>query len=280
MRIRFSRRQVLAGAVGAAVTSGVANATSNHAEYFEITETELPIAGLDPAHEGLRIAQISDLHVGMATPDGRIYKVVREINRLKPDLVLLTGDYLTHSADPLPRVPLVLHGIDAPTFAVLGNHDHYVDAAGVRKGIERIGYTVLQNEHTVVRIRNAPLTVLGVDDGRTGSDDVAKTFAGAPRRGTRIVLAHTPPTAEKLPENAGLACFSGHTHGGQVALIPGLTEAVFARAGQPYVRGLYQVNGNHLYVNRGLGFGRGSIFARINSEPELSMFTLRCAPKS
>lgn len=277
MAFRISRRQILVGAAGALGASGVANATSNRAEFFEITETELFVQGLDPAHDGLRIAQISDIHVGMATPDGRVYSVIKHINAHKPDLAILTGDYVTNSMDPVPRVPVVLGGIEAPTFAVLGNHDHYVNPTGIRQGFERIGYTVLQNEHTVTHLKGAPLTVLGVDDGRTRSDDVAKTFRGAAKTGSRIVLAHTPPTADKLPQNAHLACFSGHTHGGQIAPFRGLTEAVFRRAGQPYVRGHYTVNGNQLYVNRGLGFGRGGLFARVGSEPELSLFTLRRA---
>lgn len=278
MKARLTRRHVLAGAAGLMFGSGAANATSNMAEYFELTETELPLPDIDPAHDGLRIAQLSDVHVGMSTPDGRIYAAVRAVNELKPDVVILTGDYVTHSSDPLPRVPLVLADLKAPTFVILGNHDHYVDAKRIRSGFERIGYTVLQNEHTVTRLKGAPLTVLGIDDGRTRHDDVEMTFKGAASKGTRLVLAHTPPTAEKLPPNANLPCFSGHTHGGQFAPFPTLTEALFRRVGQPYVRGLYAVNGNHLYVNRGLGFGRGGPMARVGSEPELSVFTLRYSP--
>jgi uncharacterized protein len=242
---------------------------------FEITETTLRSASFDPAHDGLRLAQISDIHIGPGTPEGRVASAIREINARRPELVFLTGDYLTHSRGPLRHLERLLGGILAPTFAVLGNHDHYVDARAVRQGLERCGYAVLQNAHTTLQLRGAPLTLLGVDDGYSRKDDVTKTFRGAPEHGTRLVLTHSPPTAEKLP-GAGLVCFSGHTHGGQI-LIPRLTAALFERVGQPYIRGLYQVRQNQLYVNRGLGFGLGSTLPRIGSEPEVAFFTLQAA---
>lgn len=240
---------------------------------FALTEHVLRIAGLDPLHEGLRVAHLSDIHIGQATPDRRIQRAVDEVNERKPDLVFLTGDYVTHSPKPLPRVPRLLAGLKGPVFIVLGNHDHWVDAPYLRRNFEALGYTVLQNEHRVVTVRGAPLTVLGIDDGLTGRDDVDATFRGAPPGGTRLVLAHTPPTADKLPENANLVQFSGHTHGGQF-VIRGLTEAIFKRAGQPYISGHYSVRGNQLYVNRGLGFGFGGMYLRRGSQPEVAFFTL------
>jgi hypothetical protein len=166
-----------------------------------------------------------------------------------------------------------LGGIDAPTFVVLGNHDHWVGAASIRSSFESLGYTVLQNEHATVRVGRAPVVVVGVDDGHTGHDDVARALDGAPAAATRLVLAHTPVTARKLPEHGRLVCFSGHTHGGQIH-VGRLTEAVLRLANQPFVRGLYEVRGNLLYVNRGLGFGRGSPLVRVGSPPEVALFTL------
>jgi hypothetical protein len=245
-------------------------------DLFTLTENVLHIPGLPAEHDGLRVAQLSDVHVGQATSSVRIRRAVEAVNAAAPDLVFLTGDYVTHSPKPLPRVPELLSGLRGPVYVVLGNHDHWVDAPYLRRGFERIGYTVLQNEHRVVHLRGAPLTVLGIDDGLTGRDDVEATFRGAPTSGTRLVLAHTPPTIEKLPAHAGVVQFSGHTHGGQF-IVRGLTEAIFRRAGQPYIRGHYTVNGNQLYVNRGLGFGFGGPYLRRGSEPEVAFFTLRPA---
>jgi hypothetical protein len=248
-------------------------------DHFSLTENVLHIPGLHPSHEGLRVAQLSDVHVGMATSSVRIRRAVEYVNAAAPDLVFLTGDYVTHSPKPLPRVPELLAGLKGPVFVVLGNHDHWVNAPYLRNGFERLGYTVLQNEHRVVNVRGAPACVLGIDDGVTRRDDVEATFRGAPASGTRLVLAHTPPTIEKLPAHAGLVQFSGHTHGGQF-VVRGLTEAIFRRAGQPYISGHYTVNGNQLYVNRGLGFGFGGMYLRRGSQPEVAFFTLHAAPAS
>ncbi|QSQ12453.1 metallophosphoesterase [Myxococcus landrumensis] len=243
-------------------------------DHFTLTENLLHLPHLPDCHDGLRVAQLSDVHVGQATSDVRIRRAVEAVNAESPDLVFLTGDYVTHSPKPLPRVREVLSGLKGRVFVVLGNHDHQVNAPYLRESFERLGYTVLQNEHRVVEVHGAPVTVLGVDDGRTRRDDVAATFRGAPESGTRLVLAHTPPTVEKLPEQGNLVQFSGHTHGGQF-IVQGLTEAIFRRAGQPYIRGHYHVKGNQLYVNRGLGFGFGGPYLRRGSEPEVAFFTLR-----
>lgn len=246
---------------------------------FVLTETVIHIPNLEPAHQGLRIAQLSDVHIGQATPDARILRALEAVNAQAPDLVFLTGDYVTHSPKPLPRVPRLLAGLKGQVFVVLGNHDHWVDPVYLRTNFEALGYTVLQNEHRVLNFRGSPLTVLGIDDGLSRMDDVTATFKGAPESGTRLVLAHTPPTVEKLPPHANLVQFSGHTHGGQF-VVRGLTEALFKRAGQPYISGHYAVRGNQLYVNRGLGFGFGGPYLRRGSQPEVGFFTLQAAPTS
>ncbi|MBZ4417880.1 metallophosphoesterase [Myxococcus sp. RHSTA-1-4] len=243
-------------------------------DHFSLSENVLFLPHMHAEHDGLRVAQLSDVHVGQATSSIRIRRAVEAVNSESPDLVFLTGDYVTHSPKPLPRVRELLSGLKGPVFVVLGNHDHWVDGPYLRESFEQLGYTVLQNEHRVVHVKGAPVTVLGIDDGRTGRDDVETTFRGAPESGTRLVLTHAPPTVEKLPAHAGLVQFSGHTHGGQF-VVRGLTEAIFRRVGQPYISGHYHVNGNQLYVNRGLGFGFGGPYLRRGSEPEVAFFTLR-----
>jgi uncharacterized protein len=280
-----SRRTVLAGLLGSFVASREARAAERAAErarqswMFEVDEVELPVRGLDPAHDGLRIGQLSDIHVGPMTPDGRIIAAVEELNAARCDLVVLTGDYVTRKGDPLDRVPELLGKLEPRTVAVLGNHDHWTDPRTIKRDLTRCGFDVLQNQMTLLDIRGRPFSVYGIDDAVSGHADVEKTFRGAGgtrRVGSRLVLAHAPPTITRLPSEEGLLCLSGHTHGGQIYVGP-LTENVFSRVGQPYVRGLYQVNGNAVYVSRGLGFGRGSPFVRLGSEPEVTIFTLRAA---
>ena len=274
--MRITRRQFVLGSTAVLAAPYVPEVPRSRGGTweFDVSRVDITLPDLDPAHEGLRVAQLSDLHIGKHTPDGRIIHAVRTLEREAVDVVVLTGDYVTHEGDPLERVQELLTGIHVPAFAVLGNHDHWTEPAYLRQGLERANITVLQNTHTVTRVRGAPLTVLGVDDERSGHADVAATFRGAPTSGSRLVLAHTPITADALPESQGLLCLSGHTHGGQV-YVRGVTERLYSAANSPYLRGRYDLRGNVLYVNRGLGFGRGSWKQRVGSDPELSIFTLR-----
>jgi predicted MPP superfamily phosphohydrolase len=266
------RRTVLSGLVGM-IAARTARA-AEHTWQFDVEEVEIHVPDLDPAHDGVVIAQLSDIHVGMHTPDGRVINAVDVVNAKQPDLVVLTGDYVTRKGDPLERVPELLGRLEGQVIAVLGNHDHWTDARTIARDLGGAGIEVLRNQHTVTRLKNVPFTVLGIDDAVSRHADVESTFKGVRAVGSRLVLAHAPPTIEHLPHQSGLVCLSGHTHGGQV-YVRGFTEGMFARAGQPYVRGRYDVNGNVLYVNRGLGFGRGGPFPRMSSEPEVTFVTLR-----
>lgn len=242
-------------------------------EYFECAEVDVFLHSLDPAHDGLRVVQLSDLHIGHGVPDGRIISAVREVNELKPDLVVLTGDFVTSKRDPLQRVPQLLEPLEAPRVAVLGNHDYWSGADELHDGLERIGVSVLQNENTALRLKGVDFNVIGVDDSTTRHDDVSSAYKGA-GKSSRLVLTHTPSAAGKLPAWEDVLCLSGHTHGGQWD-VPRLTEGIFRGVGQPWYRGAYRVRGNQLYVNRGLGFGRGTRMPRINSDPEVTLITLR-----
>ena len=273
-----SRRRVVGALLGGLVAARASRAAEAQRQTwsFDVEEVELKVRGLDEVHDGIRIAQLTDIHIGNNTPDGRVLAAVEAINAAQPDLVVLTGDYVTRKGDPLERVPDLLRGLRGDVTAVLGNHDHWTDARTIRKDLEHCGFAVLQNASTTLSVRGKPFTIFGVDDDVSHHADVAVTWKGAPQTGSRLVLAHSPPTVDQLPSDGGLVCLSGHTHGGQVYL-GAVTEGLFSRVGQPYVRGLYQVNGNSLYVSRGLGFGRGSPLMRVGSEPEVTVITLRAA---
>lgn len=245
-------------------------------ESFEVTRVEVFLESLDPAHDGVRLAQLSDLHIGSGVPDGRIIAAVNALNDEKPDFAVLTGDFVTTRFDPYERVPQLLERIEPQAWAVLGNHDHWSDASAVSLGLKRADIGVLQNQHTKVNVRGVDLSIIGIDDSTTKNDDVAAAFKGTKQNTSRLVLTHTPNCAAKLPAWEDVLCLSGHTHGGQWD-VPRLTEGVFKRAGQPWYRGHYNVRGNQLYVNRGIGFGRGTRLPRLNSEPELTLITLRRA---
>jgi hypothetical protein len=243
---------------------------------FETSHVSVSVAGLAPEHQGLTIAHLTDLHVGIHTPEERLRGAVQAANDLEPDLVVLTGDYVTWSKRPVAHLARVLGGLRSPVFCVLGNHDHIVDAASVRQQLERAGYTVLQNEHREVTLRGCSVHVVGIDDQKTRHADVPRAFAGVPTLGTRIVLTHVPTTSELLPPNQNLVCFAGHTHGGQIHF-GSLTTRIAKQAGHRYLAGLHAVKGNHLYVGRGLAYGKGSLLPRRKCPPELALIELKAA---
>lgn len=273
--IRLSRRSTLTALAASAFAPAAARAERRliASEFFEVTQREVYLTGLDPSHDGLVVAQLSDIHVGSGVPDGRVISAVRAVNELKPDLVVLTGDYVTTRSDPVRRVPQLLEPIAAPTVAILGNHDHWTHPQDLVAGLEGVGIPVLQNRNTTTRLKGADFTVIGIDDSTSKHDDVAEAFKGA-KAGSRLVLAHTPNTAAKLPEWEDLLCLSGHTHGGQMDF-GAFTRSMFRNSGQPWYRGAYAVRGNQLYVNRGLGWGSGTRLPRYNADPEVTLFTLR-----
>lgn len=275
---RLTRRRVLQGLAATVLTPLAARAERKLIanEAFELTHLEVHSAAIDPAHDGLRLVQLSDLHIGHGVPDGRIISVVREVNDLQPDLVVLTGDFVTSRRDPLSRVPQLLEPLAAPRVAVLGNHDHWSGPRELQEGLEGVGVSVLRNRNTALRLRGVDFSVIGVDDSTTRNDDVASAYRGA-AGASQLVLTHTPAAAVKLPAWDDVLCLAGHTHGGQWD-VPRLTQGIFKAGGQPWYRGGYTVRGNQLYVNRGLGFGKGTRLPRLNSEPEVTVITLRHRP--
>ncbi len=271
----FSRRRFLAGVAATAAVGAVARPGLAVAEDLRPEAHEIVLPGLDPAHDGLRVAQLSDLHVGSLTPPERIREAIETANRFRPDLVALTGDYLTRDPGGVSLMREQLGGLEGPVVATLGNHDRWVDPAGASKALESLGYAVLSNENTTLSLRGAPFTVVGVDDLWTRSADPVKAMKGVARRGSTLHLAHVPKTADHLAIwGRPMLVLSGHTHGGQVN-VPLLMPALRFLFREPYTAGLYEVERVQLWVNRGVG--NVGLALRVNAPPEVSLLTLRSA---
>src|SRR6476620_1651869 len=148
-----------------------------------ISEHEVRIRDLDPRHDGVRIAQLSDIRVGATTPREHMRAAVAAANAAKPDLVVLTGDYVCWRRVEAPMVADQLAGLSASrVLAVLGNHDYFTWGAGVAASLEHNGYEVLRNQTTIAQVNGAPLAMVGVDDPVTRHDDIDAAFAGAPAK--------------------------------------------------------------------------------------------------
>ncbi|MEC8424977.1 MAG: metallophosphoesterase [Myxococcota bacterium] len=220
---------------------------------------DIPIEGLPPALHGLRIVQLSDIHVGPTIRRSYLQAIVDRVNELTPDLVAITGDLIDGSVavrgpDVAPLADLkARHG----TFFCTGNHEYYSGVHEWLAELERLGVKPLVNAHTVLEHDGARFLVAGVTDYSAArmepshATDPEQAIAGAPEGlGARVLLAHQPRSAYAA---AALDFFdlqlSGHTHGGQYAPWTALVQLV-----QPFAVGLHRLRRMWIYTSRGTGY--------------------------
>lgn len=223
--------------------------------------------------DGVRIGQLSDIHVRGGVKPRRLELAVEMMNALQPDFVVLTGDYVSVTAHPCKALTSALRKLRPPAYATLGNHDHWAGAQKVRAALWNANIDVLTNEHRALDVNGAKLHLVGIDDSVTKHADPEKAFAGIPEGATRVVLSHDPKSADFLCRYNPALILSGHTHGGQV-MIKKLTPAIADRIGIKYLSGFFEVNGAVLFVNRGLG---ASLPVRFRAPMEVACLTLRSA---
>jgi predicted MPP superfamily phosphohydrolase len=243
-----------------------------------VSRHDVAIRGLDPRHDGVRIAQLSDIHVGNLTPAAHIRAAIDAANAAEPDLIVLTGDYVCWRRHEAELAGHQLAGLRAPrVLAVLGNHDYFTHGAGVRAALERNGYEVLRNRTTVADVRGAPLAVVGVDDPVTRHDDLDAAFAGAPADVTKVALCHAPDRGPELAARGARLVLSGHTHGGQI-YVRGITDRIMKKIGLHYRSGRYDLDdGATLYVTPGVGFSGVTRRVGEGTDAEVAVLTLRAA---
>ncbi|HYF62749.1 MAG TPA: metallophosphoesterase, partial [Herpetosiphonaceae bacterium] len=255
---------------------------------LQTVEADLPVAGLPPRFDGLRIAQLSDMHINAYTTADDLMVAVEAINRLQPDVVVLTGDFVdwdARFADDATRPFRELRARDG-VFSILGNHDYYSgDIERIKASINYHGLGLLVNQHTLIRRGADTLALIGLDDprhNRTGSGprmsaesiDPGRAQAGIPAGIPRVMLVHNPIIVPALIQQYDLdVVLCGHTHGGQFQ-VPILTDALVGRA-EYFVRGRYDLGRSQVYVNRGFGFTGPPI--RLRARPEVSLLRLVAA---
>jgi uncharacterized protein len=245
----------------------------------QLARYDIPVVDLDPAHEGLTIAHLSDVHVGLMTPRARIREAVELANTAEPDLVFMTGDYVCYQKKHVPRMGEQLRGLKAKSgvVAVLGNHDYWTDGDGVARELSGNGYDVLRNQNVEMRPRGVALTVVGIDDAVTKHHDVDRAFAGASKHGTTLTLSHCPELADRAAERGAHLTLSGHTHGGQIHF-PSFSEKLYRRVTKrKYLTGWYRIGESMLYVNRGIGQSSLPIRSGEGARAEVAVFRLRKA---
>jgi predicted MPP superfamily phosphohydrolase len=231
---------------------------------------------------GLRVALLPDLHVGSPYVGlAKLREIVGLVNGARPDLVLVLGDLVIQGVRggrfvPPERTAGELGRIQAPlgVYAVLGNHDAWLDASRVRRALEGAGIPVL--EDSAVRIAPGPsLTfwLAGVSDFWTGTHDVRAALRGVPEWGSVLAFTHNPDIFPQVPARVSLT-LAGHTHGGQVRLPLFGPPIVPSRFGQRYAAGHVVEGGRHLFVATGVG--TSIIPVRFGVPPEVVVVTVRC----
>ena len=236
---------------------------------------------LPEAFHGLRIVQISDFHFAEYTEPFFLREMVRHVNLLRPDMVLLTGDFVSDGPMPhsysrrhMGECASILSGIQCSLrYAILGNHDEVIGARYVAAPLRESGIPVLRNQYVPVERDGARIWLAGL--GSALSDDSRPEIGIPPASVTNgepvIVLAHEPDVLPRIAKyNAGLM-LSGHTHGGQIRL-PLLTPMFLPPLGRHYVEGLFHHGPTQLYVNRGIG--TVGIPFRLRCPPEITVLTL------
>ncbi len=249
--------------------------TGFNPDSFDIVPITLDIPGLDPAFQGYRLVQISDIHLGQWLTPERLNGVVDLINQQNPDLVVITGDFISYVLEPL-AVDLAnslkeLRPRDA-TVATLGNHDHWVGAKSVRDLMEKSDVIDLSNDVFTLTRERAELHIAGVDSIMVNQDRLDLVMEKLPPKGPAILLAHEPDFAD-ISAKTGRFCLqlSGHSHGGQL-VIPRLGTPIRSYHFRKYPLGMYQVRDMVQYTNRGLG--TNLFWTRINCPPEITVFDL------
>lgn len=221
---------------------------------IEVTEHRIGFANLPDSFRGLRIVQLTDIHHGLYLPAAVVNLAVELTNRLNPDIVALTGDFVTHSRNYIEPVAEMLGALRARegVFAVLGNHDFRVDADGIAAALDRQGIEVLRNRNVMLRRRGQKFCVAGIDDFLYRAD-LPRAMRGVSRDTPTLLLSHNPAIIEEAAELKVPLVLSGHTHGGQVRLP--LIGCVYGRSAEKmrFKKGRDRLGGTQIYVSRGLG---------------------------
>jgi predicted MPP superfamily phosphohydrolase len=242
--------------------------------WVEVRAISLTLPHLAPEFDRYKVVQLSDIHTDRWMTPQRLAGIVDLVNRQHPDLVALTGDYVTRGVTSyIPYLtPLAHLAPKDGTLAVLGNHDYIQLAAPIVRTLQQAGVKLLKNQVYSLQRGNARLHIAGVDDVFRGSADLVAVLRQLPATGAAVMLAHEPDFADQTVATQRFDLqLSGHSHGGQVQL-PFL-PSILPPLAYKYPSGLYHLQNMLQYTNRGVGMVQPRV--RLNCRPEVTVLTLR-----
>lgn len=275
---RRSFLKVMAGSgIALSATSVMGYTIYGEPGWLDLTHVAVPIRNLPAALHGLTIAQLSDLHSGAMVSPAHIANAIALTTDQSPDLIVLTGDYVTQGADYIARSADALATLQAPlgTYAVLGNHDHSSGAPDrIMRVLESAGMVVLRNDHRRITVGTSAIWLAGVDDALKSHADIARAFRDAPEHDLRLLLAHEPDIADVAAGYGVHLQLSGHSHGGQIRL-PLVGPISLPELAQRYPIGLQRVVGSTTWVYTNRGVGVTNLPVRFNCRPEVTILQLQ-----
>jgi uncharacterized protein len=284
-RRKFLRVSAAGAGVGAAAIIG--DGTIFEANRPRLVSVEAPLSRLAESWDGFRIAQLSDFHYDDYFSVVPLRRAIEIVNRLQPDLVVLTGDFVTSplasrlarakAAAAIEPCAQLLSQLRAPSgiLAVLGNHDVNTSAAHISAVLQSHAISVLQNRSICIEREGRRFWLAGVDDVLEGKPDLELALSGIPPAEPVVLLVHEPDWADYVAHHPVDLQLSGHSHGGQI-LIPFIGAPYLPQLGRKYPWGLQRIGSLVLYTNAGIG--TILVPMRLNCPPEVTLITLRAAP--
>ena len=224
--------------------------------------------------DNFTIVQLSDLHVGHTIRRPLVESVVERVNRLRPDMVVITGDLLDRSAAEVADDLQPLSNIVAPTYFVTGNHEYFRGVEAALILVRQLGITTLTNQHQVIKTKKGAFNLVGINDligerFKEYAPDLKAAYQGVDPALPTIVLAHQPKAIKYFKNLRCDLMLSGHTHGGQI-----YPFGLLVKLDQPYIAGLHQHRpGQQIFVSRGTGHWGPPI--RVLAPSEISYLTIR-----
>ena len=252
---------------------------------FQLREHRLEIPNWPENLAGLRIAALADIHVGSPFNGlDKLEQIVALTNQSNPDIIVLLGDYVIDVVVggkfvPPNKLAPVLAELRAPlgVWAVLGNHDLWLDAELVQTALEHHGIQVLEDSSVRIRRGSDEFWLAGIDDLWEGRPDITRAFRGVPEDSAIVAITHNPDLFPDVPPRVNLL-ITGHTHGGQVR-VPFFGPLIVPSSyGRRYAAGHIVEDGRHLFVSSGLG--TSILPVRFLVPPEISLLVIETEPRA